>query len=292
MDQELEAILEESRRAYEEEQELRKLVLEIEKSEEEERQQQESRQRQVALEAEEARKRKEEEEQQRIANEFQQLQIINKPQDPQEQRQEEEEENDEDYNAAIQASLTSHDREQNRHHYNQRTRQLLESLDQPPPGRFRQCIEIPKETGQLVVGVHHHHTKEIARRAGGDCKIRFLPRNISINFDGQMGDCLLIEANDPGSIEIAETWLVRRVADLFFQDTQMRSGEKSDAQVNDSKGSGVAQGQSSLQDRRQKQTEVLERFPSFQSTAGPSQQRSMPQVVSQFHPIFLIASRR
>jgi hypothetical protein len=251
MDKELEAILEESRRAYEEEQEIRKLVLEIEKGEEEERQQQELRHQQE-VETVAKKKREEQKEQEQEVS----LKVV--------------EESDAEYDAAIQASLTSHDRDKNRHHYNQRTQQLLESLDQPPPGRFRQCIEIPKDTGQLVVGVHHHHTKEIARRAGGDCKIRFLPRNISINFDGVMGDCLLIEASNPGAIEIAETWLVSRVADLFFQDTKVTL-DNSEPQSKDVKWSTV---------RKKKQEEVLERLPSFQPAAVVGRNQRKPQVAS------------
>lgn len=273
MEEGIEEILEESRRAYEEqelrrateEQELRRLILEIEKSEEEEQRQELRRRREVALEEEEARRRQKELKQLQEQEEATQTSLRN-------------EEYDEEYQAAIRASLTSHDQERNRHHHNQRTHLLLESLEQPLPGRCRQCIEIPKDAGQLVVGVHHHHTKDIARRAGGDCKIRLLPRNISINFDGQMGDCLLIEASNPESVEIAATWLVNRVADLFFQDTQIGSSRVG-AQVKNSRCSVDSRGSKPAQERRKTHQDVLERLPSFHPPA--SQKRSIiPQVVS------------
>ena len=276
MEEGIEKILEESRRAYEEqelrrvneEQELRRLIIEIEKSEEEERQRQElRRRREVALEEEEARRRQAEQE--RKSKELKQLQ----EQEEANHTSLRNEDFDEEYQAAIQASLTSHDQERSRHHYNQRTHLLLESLEQPPLGRCRQCIEIPKETGQLVVGVHHHHAKDIARRVGGDCKIRLLPRNISINFDGQMGDCLLIEASNPESVEIAETWLVNRVADLFFQKETQMGSSRVGAQVKNSRCFVDSQGYKPVPDRRKTQQDVWEPFAS---------QSTFPQVGSLF----------
>jgi hypothetical protein len=262
-DAELQAILEESRREYEEKEKLRVLIEKIERKEAEHKRQEEIRlEREEAVrrvreeeikrlreeeiqrikDEEEAKRRIEEERNQRARDdeirrvrEIQEEQLKRKSEAEEKRLKElqqlglderlraEQNENrsaeDDELQAAIQASLSSHGQEKTRHDFNQRTHQLLNSLDPPLPGRFRQCIEVPKDTGQLVVGLHHHHTKEIARRAGGNCKIRFLPRNISINFDGQMGDCLLIEADSAESVETAETGLLVRVADLFFQDT-------------------------------------------------------------------------
>jgi hypothetical protein len=267
-DAELRAILEESRREYEEKEQLRILIENIERNEEEARQarEEERRKEEIRLAREEAIKQireeevrrfreeaiqrvKEEEEERRqilelrrakeeirrqeeraikLKEELDQTKL-KESQSLEKQIKEEEEESledddedsteDEELKAAIQASLNSHGQEKSRHDYNQRTHQLLNSLDPPAPGRTRQCIELPKDTGRLIVGLRHHHTKKIARQAGGNCNISFLPRNISINFDGQMGDCLLIEADSQEAVEIAETGLLSRVADLFFQDT-------------------------------------------------------------------------
>lgn len=248
MDQ-LEVVLEESRKAYEEEQEIRKLIEEIEQKERED-----EIQRKIQYEEEELQKKLKESKINEIKAHENEV-LINGENNM----------NEEELRRAIEESLATHEREQTRNTYNQRTRQILDSLDQPPPGRYRQCIEIPKDTGKLVVGLHYHHTKEIARRAGGDCKIRFLPRNISINFDGQMGDCLLIEANNLGSVENAESWLLRRVADLFFDSLQPESGqEEPNLEISRKGKSNQRIDMNQIELRRQRQEAKLESLPSFQ----------------------------
>jgi hypothetical protein len=116
---------------------------------------------------------------------------------------------------AIAASLETHEAERNRSHFNNRTNRILQSLDPPPVGRIRQCLELAKGTGGSVVGVHHKHANEIARKTGGNCSIRFLSRDISTRFDGSIGDCLLIEADDQESVEAAEVALVARAAEIL-----------------------------------------------------------------------------
>jgi hypothetical protein len=95
--------------------------------------------------------------------------------------------------------------------FNNRTNNILQSLDPPPVGRIRQCLEFQKGMGGLLVGA----TNDIASEAGGNCSIRFLDRDISTRFDGTIGDCLLIEADDQESVEAAEVALVARAADIL-----------------------------------------------------------------------------
>ena len=61
---------------------------------------------------------------------------------------------------------------------------LLSSLDPPPQGRVRHCLEVIKDTGQLILGNKMKIAKDIASYAGGDCKISLLLKNISIDVHG------------------------------------------------------------------------------------------------------------
>jgi hypothetical protein len=127
-------------------------------------------------------------------------------------------ENSEEIKIAIAASLMTHEVESSRSNFNTRTNRILQSLPPPPPGRVHQCIELAKGSGGLLVGAKFAHSNTIARNAGGNCSIRFLPRNISTQFDGEMGDCLIIEADNMESVEAAEIALMTRATEILFSD--------------------------------------------------------------------------
>jgi class 3 adenylate cyclase len=122
---------------------------------------------------------------------------------------------DEEINLALAASRMTHEVESGKLNFNNRTNRILESISPPPPGRFRQCLELQKGMGGLLVGAKFTYTNDIARKTGGNCSIRFLGRDISTKFDGTIGDCLLIEADDQESVEAAEVALVARAAEIL-----------------------------------------------------------------------------
>lgn len=71
------------------------------------------------------------------------------------------------------------------------------------------------------MGTKFTYANEIARKAGGDCTIAFVSRKISSHFDGKTGDCLLIEADRMANVEITESALVTRAAEILFADDKL-----------------------------------------------------------------------